>query len=158
MHLQDKIQSDLKETFKTGDELKRSVLRMLVSAIHNKQIEKRTREKTGRDVELTEEELLGVISSEAKKRKDASEQFEKGGRPELAAKEKSELGMLMAYLPAQMSEEELRTKVKEAIAKSGAKSEKDFGKVMAALMPETKGRAEGGAVSKIVKEEMAKLE
>ncbi|OGD35793.1 hypothetical protein A2W39_03390 [Candidatus Azambacteria bacterium RIFCSPHIGHO2_01_46_10] len=152
-----KIQSDLKETFKTGDELKRSVLRMLISAIYNKQIEKRTREKTGRDVELTEEELLGVISSEAKKRKDASEQFEKGGRPELAAKEKSELDMLMAYLPAQMSEEELRAKVKEAIAKSGAKSEKDFGKVMAALMRETKGRAEGGAVSKIVKEEMAKL-
>jgi len=63
-----KIQSDLKETFKTGDELKRSVLRMLISAIYNKQIEKRTREKTGRDVELTEEELLGVISSEVKKK------------------------------------------------------------------------------------------
>lgn len=153
MHLQEKIQADLKETFKTGDELPRSVLRMLIAAIHNKEIERRGKGQTER---LSEEELLGVISSEAKKRKDAIEQFEKGNRPELAAKEKSELEMLTKYLPKQLSEEELREKVKEAIAKSGAKGEKEFGKVMALLMSEVKGKTEGSVVSRIVKEELIK--
>lgn len=153
MILLEKIQADLKETFKTGDELMRSVLRMLLAAIHNKQIERRGK---GRAEQLSQEDLLGVVLSEAKKRKDAIEQFEKGGRSELAAKEKSELEMLMNYLPKQLSEEELREKVKEAIVTSGARGEKEFGKVMAALMGQVKGKADASAASRIVKEELIK--
>lgn len=151
----EKIQADIKETFKTGDELRRSVLRMLVAAIQNKTIEKRA--KSGQISELTPEEAIGVIFGEAKKRKDAAEQFEKGGRPELAVKEMSELEILAAYLPAQLSEEEIREKVKTAIVKTGAKSEKDFGGVMSVLMGEVKGKAEGSIVSRIVKEELGNI-
>jgi len=156
--LQDKINSDFKKAFMEQSELTVSVLRMLNSAIHNKEIEKRTKlSKTEQDVKklqelskLTEEEVAEAISSEAKKRKDAIEEFKNGGRNDLADKETKELEILKKYLPEQMSEDAIKEIVKKAISEIGAAGPKDTGKVMAAIMPQLKGKAEGGIVSKIV--------
>ena len=159
MSLKERIQGDLEEAQLKRDEVLISTLRMLLSAIHNKEIEKRTKFSKSEPVEkleelskLTDEEILEVISSEIKKRKEAIPAYEKGGREELAKKEKQELEILQRYLPEQVSEEEIQKLVKEAIDKVGAKEQKDMGKVMAELMPKVKGKADGGLVSKIVKE------
>ena len=158
--LQEKINSELKKAFMGKEELTVSVLRMLNSAIHNKEIEKRTKlSKQEKDIEklkessqLTEEEVIEVISSEAKKRKDAIIEFAKGGRQDLADKETKELEILKKYLPEQMGEEQIREEAKKVIEEMNAAGLKDTGKVMSALMPKLKGKAEGGVVSKIVNE------
>jgi len=152
MILKEKIQDDLQEALKGKEKLKTSVLRLLLAAILNKEKEKRFRLKRGEDTPLTDEEIIDVISSEIKKRKEAAELYVGGGRSELADKEKKEIGILQGYLPEQMPEEELKKIVKEAIAKTGAKEQKDMGKVMAELMPRVKGRADNSLISKIVKE------
>jgi len=141
------IQDDLKQAMKAGDSLKTGALRMLLAALTNKEKEK--------GEELADEQIQQVIATEAKKRKEAAEAFEKGGKSEMAEQEKKELEILQAYLPEQMGEEEIRKLVKEAIAKTGASSPQDMGKVMAALMPQTKGKADGALVSQIVKEQLA---
>jgi len=141
------IQDDLKQAMKAGDSLKTGALRMLLAALTNKEKEK--------GEELADEQIQQVIATEAKKRKEAAEAFEKGGKREMAEQEKRELEILQAYLPEQMGEEEIRKLVKEAIAKTGASSPQDMGKVMAALMPQTKGKADGALVSQIVKEQLA---
>ena len=158
--LQEKINQDLKKAFMGKEELTVSVLRMLNSAIHNKEIEKRTKcSKTEKDIKkleelskLTEEEVLEVVSSEAKKRRDSIVEFEKGGRQDLADKETKELEILKKYLPEQMGEEQIREEVKKVIEEMNTAGPKDMGKVMSALMPKLKGKAEGGIVSKIVNE------
>jgi len=104
---------------------------------------------------LTEEEILEVISSEAKKRKDAIDEFRKGGRDDLVEKEKRELEILKKYLPEQMNEEQIKKEAKKAIEEVGASGPQEMGKVMGVLMPKLKGRAEGGMVSKIVQELLA---
>ncbi|OIP78475.1 MAG: aspartyl-tRNA amidotransferase [Candidatus Portnoybacteria bacterium CG09_land_8_20_14_0_10_44_13] len=106
--------------------------------------------------QLTEEEIIGVVSSEAKKRKDAASEFESGGRPELAEKELKEAELLKKYLPEQMLEDEIRELVVEAVKKVGATSPQEMGKVMGALMPQLKGKADGAVVQKIVQEELKK--
>lgn len=164
LSLYDQLNDDYKTAFKTREELKTSVLRMLLAAIKNKEFEKRTKlSKTEKDVaklekdsQLNDDEVLAVIAAEAKRRKDSIEQYEKGGRPELAKKEKEESEILQAYLPEQMGKDEIRKLVKDAIAKSGATSAQDTGKVMKELMPQVKGKADGGLVNKIVKEELEK--
>jgi len=98
---------------------------------------------------------MEVIAREAKKRKESITMFQQGNRPELANKETKELEILQTYLPAQMNEEEINTLVKEAISQTGASSIQDMGKVMGALMPKVKGKADGGVVSKMVKEELS---
>ena len=145
MSLKDKIQEDIKVSLKAGDQVRSLTLRMLLSAMVNK-------EKEGKKV--TEEQFLDVVSSEAKKRREAREAFLKGERPELAEKEEAELKVLLLYLPEQLTEEEIRALVKEAVQKTGAKSVKDMGKVMGELAPQTKGKADGALVSKIVKESL----
>jgi uncharacterized protein YqeY len=159
MSLKEKIQADLKENLKKDDKVLISVLRLLSSAIHNKEIEKRTKlaktepqEKLEELSKLTDEEVLEVISSETKKRKEAILEFKKGNREDLVKKEKAELEILEKYLPEQSSEEEIKKLAKEAIEKVGAKEQKDIGKVMAELMPKVKGKADGSLVSKIVKD------
>ncbi len=152
MSLKEAIQRDLQEALKAREELKTSVLRLVSSAILNKEKDKRYKSKAGKDVLLTDEEVLEVILSEAKKRKEAIELYERGGRPELARKEKSELEILGKYLPEQISEEDLKKLVKGVVEKTGAKDIKDMGKVMGVLMPQLKGRADGNIVSKIIKE------
>lgn len=158
--LQEKINQDLKKALMEKEELVVSVLRMLNSAIHNKEIEKRTKlSKAEKDIKkleegskLTEEEALEAAASEAKKRKEAIIEFGKGGRQDLVDKETKELEIIKKYLPEQMSEEEIKEEVKKVIREVGAASPKDAGKVMAVIMPKLKGKVEGGVVSKIVNE------
>jgi len=144
----EKLKEDMKTALKAGDAATRSLIGMVLSAIKNREIEKKS--------ELNDEEVVAVIASEVKKRKDSIAQFEKGGRPELAAVEQKEIDTLMAYLPAQLSDDVVRDVVKSAIAETGATSAKDMGKVIAAVMAKIKGQAEGGKVSQMVKEELPK--
>lgn len=144
-----KLQEELKAAMLARDEVKKSTLRMLISAIGYYEIQ-----KGGAGYTATEEDVMAVIQKEAKQRKDAITQYNDGGRPELAEKEEEELKLLQAYLPSQMSEEEIRPLVQEAIKLSGATSLQDIGKVMGVLMPKVKGKADGNLVNKIVKESL----
>jgi uncharacterized protein YqeY len=140
------------------------VLRGINAAIKNKEIEKRTKlSKEEKDVskleklsKLTEEEILGVIQSEAKKRKDAIVEFAKGNRQDLVDKETKELEIIKKYLPEEMGEDELRKEAEKTIAEVGASGPQDTGKVMSALMEKVKGRAEGSLASRIVGELLKK--
>jgi uncharacterized protein YqeY len=141
------IQSDLKEAQLARDEVKTSTLRMLISEIKNTEIAKGVEE-------LSEEDLMSVIVREAKKRKEAAVGFRQGGREESAQKEESELNVLQAYLPTQLSDEELTKMVEEAIKELGASSITDMGKVIGVVMGKAKGQADGGTVSAIVKSKL----
>jgi len=162
--LKDKLQGDMMDALKSGNSQKRTLLGMVLTAIKNREFEKRTKlSKTEKDIakleeqsKLNDEEIVEVISSEIKKRKDAIEQYEKGGRPDLAEQEKKEAEMLMTYMPEQMSEEDVRAEVKKAINETGAKDMKEMGKVIGAVMAKVKGKADGQTVSRIVKEELSK--
>lgn len=164
MALLDQLKEDQKTALKAGDSSKRTLIGMVMTAIRNKEIEKRTKlsktesdpAKLDADSKLTEPEIIDVIASEVKRRRDSVAEYEKGGRPELAEGEQKEIDMLMPYLPAQMSDDEIRAIVKEAIAKTGASSPADLGKVMGTVSPQTKGKADGGKVSQMVKEELSK--
>ena len=144
------LQNELKQSMlaKTAD--KTSVLRMLISAISYFEIN-----KGGAGYEATEEDVMNVINSEAKKRRDSIEQYNNANRPELAEKEQAELMLLQAYLPEQMSEDAVRKLVQNAVSQTGATSQADMGKVMGALMPQVKGKADGGLVSRLVKEALS---
>ena len=135
----------MKEGMRAGDSERVSVVRLLRSTIKNKEIDK------GKGQKLTEEEVLQVIASAVKQRKESIELFEKGGRQDLADKEKKEMAILQSYLPQPISDEELRAKVKEAIAQSGANDVKQMGKVMKILVPQLVGRAEGDSISRMVR-------
>lgn len=150
--LKQKVQKDLNEALKKGDEISRSTLRMLLAVILNREKEKKYKEKIDGEAKLTDEEIIEVVVSEAKKRKEAILEFAKGKREDLVKKEKAELEILENYLPEQISEEEIRKLAKEAIGETGAKEIKDIGKVMAVLMPKIKGRSDGSLASKIVKD------
>ncbi len=162
MSLKAKFYQDLNEAVKKKEEVESLVLRSLLAAILNKEKEKRykiaklepeTEEKEcAPKSQLTDEEVIEVIFSEVKKRKEAILEFEKGKREDLVEKEKKELEILERYLPKQLSEEEIKKLAKETIVKIGAKELKDIGKVITQLMPKVKGKADGGLVSKIVRE------
>lgn len=160
--LKEKIKNDLIQALKEKKEIEISTLRLLSAAIFNKEKEKRYKiskekpeasgEELERESQLTDEEVIEVISSEVKKRREAILQFEKGKREDLLEKEKKEIEILERYLPEQLSEEEIKKLAKEIIKKVDAKKPKDIGKVMGELMPKVKGKAEGSLVNKIVKE------
>ncbi len=150
MNLIEKIQTEFKDSFKSKNKIRLGVFKMLQAEIKNAEIAKRT--KFGKEISLNDEEILAVISREIKKRKDAAEMYEKGGRGELAEKEKKETEILAVYLPEQLPEKEIRCLAEKAIKLSGAVSQKEIGKVMAILMPQIKGRAEGALINKIIKE------
>lgn len=156
--LEEEIQSQMVHAAKSGDARRLSLLRMLSSAIHNGEIAKRTKlAQSGKPREpLTEEEILDVVMTEAKKRKEAIALYEKGGRQDLAEKEKEELSLLEKFLPPQFSEAEIKEKITAAIRSTGASSKVDLGKVMAALREELKGRADLSQVSKLVGEALEK--
>jgi uncharacterized protein len=147
--LKQKLKEELKQSMLARTELKTSVLRMLLSAINYYEIQ-----KGGAGYEATDEDVLTVIQKEAKQRRDSIEEYKKAQRPELADKEIKELEMLQTYLPQQMSEEEIKVLVEDAVKQTGAKSITDMGKVMGVLMPKVKGKADGGLVSKIVHENL----
>jgi hypothetical protein len=143
MGLRETIESDTKEALKSGAKDKVSTLRMLSAALKNKQIDRRR--------PLTEEEVVETVRTLIKQRRDSVEQFAKGGRQDLVDKEAAEIVVLEAYLPAQLSQEELLAMVREAVAQTGAQGAKDMGKVMKALVPMVGGRADGKLVSELVK-------
>ena len=158
--LKEKIQSDIKDALKSGDKEKRLVLSILMAAIKNKELNKRgqlsktTINTSQLDIQsqLNDEEVLEAISSEVKKRKESIEQFTAGNRPELAAKEKSEMAILSIYLPEQMSENDIKQEAVNAIKELGATTVKDMGKVVGRVMSKFKNKVDGGLVSKIIKE------
>jgi uncharacterized protein YqeY len=145
--LKKKLQEELKQSMLARTELKTSVLRMLLSALNYYEIQ-----KGGAGYEATDEDVLTIIQKEAKQRRDSIEEFKKANRMELVDKETKELEMLQAYLPQQMSEDEIKSLVKDTVNQTGAKTITDMGKVMGALMQKVKGKADGGLVSKIVRE------
>ena len=158
--LKQQLQKEMTEALKAGNQLKRLVLGSLITAVKNKELAKRGQVgKTTNDTKeleeksrLTEQEVLETIASEVKKRKDSIDQFQKGGRNDLAEKEKAEAEILSAYLPEQLSEEDVRHQIQVIIEELGATSQKEMGKVIGAAMGKLKGRADGGLVSKITKE------
>ncbi|HBU10402.1 MAG: hypothetical protein UR95_C0006G0150 [Parcubacteria group bacterium GW2011_GWC1_36_108] len=151
MSLKEKIISDLKDAMKSGDSVRRDTLRLLDSAVKNLEIEKKKRE-TG----LDDAEVLEVISRAVKQRQDSIRQFEDGGRPDLAEKEKIELEIIMPYLPAQLSEEAITAIVSEVIAQTKAAGVGDLGKVMGQAMSKMKGEADGNVVREIAKQLLEK--
>ena len=157
--LKERIKTDLQEAVKSKEETAVLTLRGVLDAGLDKEKEKRYKcsqqgEEDLENVSLNEEEIISVLSSEAKKRKEAVEGYERGGREELAEKERKELEILQKYLPEQMSEEDLDQLIEKAIEKTGASGIKDMGKVMAEIMPEIKGQADGKAVSEKVKSKL----
>ncbi len=146
MTLLDRFSEDLKESLKSRNSIKTSVIRLLKSSIKYREIEKKA--------PLSDDEIIEVIMSGIKQRRESVEQFSKGGRTDLVQKESNEIEIMQAYLPQPLTEEELVDEVKSVIKEVGATSAKDMGKVMKALMPRIKGRAEGTKVSSIVKELM----
>ena len=144
MTLKEKIITDMTAAMKAKDAARTSTLRMLKAAIVNRQIEK--------GGELDEEELMKLLRSQVKQRRDSVEQYEKGGRQELADKELAEIAVIEGYLPQAASQEEIDKAVAEAIAETGASSMKEMGAVMKAVMPRFTGKnADGRAVSEAVK-------
>ena len=137
----------MKQAMKNKEKDKLVVIRMIKAAIQNERI------KLGRD--LSEEDEFSVLSREVKQRKDSLHEFEKAGREDLVDKIRAELKHVEIYMPEQLSEEELAEIVKQTIAETGASSKKEMGKVMAALMPKVKGKADGSLVNKLVQQHLS---
>ena len=144
MSLAEQIEKDVIVAMKAKDAVKVSTLRMLKSALGNYLIQVK-KDKAG------DPEVLGIITKQAKQRRESVESFEKAGRKDLADKEKAELAILEAYLPKQMTDDELRAAVQNAIASSGAQSPADMGKLMKVLMLAIQGKADGKRVQEAVK-------
>jgi uncharacterized protein YqeY len=150
MTLQERIDSDLKDAMRAKDAPKLGVLRMLKSALKYSAIE-----KAGAETQLDDAEAAQVIRKQVKQRQDSIESFEKGGRPELAAKEKDELAILQGYLPQGLSADELAKIVRETIGELGATSRAQMGAVMKALQSKVAGRADGKTLSQEVQRQLA---
>ncbi len=149
MTLQQRVDSDLKEAMRAKEATKLGVLRMLKSALKYAAIA-----KSDAEAELSEAEAVQVIRKQAKQRQDSIESFEKGGRAELADKEKEELAILNSYLPQGMSPDELAKVVRETIAEVGATSKAQMGAIMKALQPKVGGRADGKMLSAEVQKQL----
>jgi uncharacterized protein YqeY len=148
--LKDRLRTDLTTAMKTRDEVRSSTLRMVLTAITNAEVagkEQRT---------LTDDDIVGVLSTEAKKRREAATAFEEGGRAEMAAKEKAEAAVIADYLPEQLTAEEIAGIVAAAVEQVGASGEgmKAMGRVMGVVQPQVKGRADGGAVAAEVRRQL----
>jgi uncharacterized protein YqeY len=148
MTLKERINEDLKAAMKAGDKIRLEAIRAIKKDI----IEKETAEKRAQRGELTPEEELEVLTAMVKRRRDSIEQFKQAGRTDLVDEETKQLAVIEQYLPAQLSEEEVKDVLKKIISQVGAVSAKDLGKVMGAAMKELKGKADGSMVQKIAKE------
>ena len=144
MTLKEQLTEDLKDAMRQGDALRRTTIRFVLSAIHNDEIAKQT--------DLDEAGVIQVLTKQAQQRRDSIESFQDADRPDLIDKEQSELDIISAYLPEQMSEGEVKALVQQALADSGATGPQDMGKVMKELMPKTRGKADGKIVSSLVNE------
>ncbi len=145
MGLKEVLQSDLTAAIRARDELQSGTIRMVLTAITNEEVSG----KTART--LTEPEIITVLSREAKKRREAAEAFGEGGRSDRAEREKLEGEFIVTYLPAQLSEEEIKNLIQEAITESGAAGPVGMGQVMKIVSPKIAGKADGGTVSSLVK-------
>lgn len=148
--LKDRLRKDLTAAMYTRDELRASTIRMVLTAITNAEV-------AGKEArELSDEDVIGVLSAEAKKRREAATAFAEGGRAEMAEKERAEAAVLADYLPAQLSEAEIVDLVTAAVEQTGAAGEgmRAMGKVMGALTPQTKGRADGAVVAAEVRRQL----
>jgi uncharacterized protein len=148
--LRERLQADTTAAMRSGDALRRDVLRMAQNAMYN--IEK------AKKVTLSEDEVLGVLTREVKTRRESVEAFRAGGREDLAAKEEAEIAILQGYLPDALTEAEIGALVEEAVTATGASSARDLGKVMGWLSPKTRGRADGKVVSGLVAQALARAD
>ena len=149
MGLKEKLQNDLTEAIRGRDELTSGTIRMVLTAITNEEV-------SGKEARtLKDDEIITVLSREAKKRREASEAFEAAGRADKAATEKAEGEVIAKYLPAQLSEDEIKSLITQAISSTGAAGPADMGKVMGILKPQVAGKADGGTVSALVKSALA---
>ncbi len=146
MSLLQRIDDDLKTALKSGDKIAVSTLRFIKSVLKNREI--------GKGAPLTDEDVIDVLTTLVKQRRESIEGFRRGGRADLVEKEERELAIIKSYLPEELSEEELSRLIKETIEETGAVSVREMGKVMKALMPKVKGRADGRKVSEMVKAEL----
>ena len=144
MSLKEKLRSNMKEAMKSKDSVKLGTVRSVISAVKNQEIDLKK--------ELSEEEILTIVSREVKKRKEAAVLYEKGNRPELKDKEIQEMKILQTYLPEQVSEKDLRRRIQEVIDETGAEGMKDFGKIMKTLVPEFKGKADNSLIKELANE------
>ena len=147
MGLQESISAQLLEAMKSRDQVRTGTLRLLISAFRNKEIERKKA--------LTETEALEVVQAEAKRRKEAIEEYTKANRADLAAKEEAEFNVLQGYLPQQLTEAELQQLVDKTIESLGAKTAQEMGRVMGALMPQIKGRADGKLAQQLVQKKLS---
>lgn len=148
--LHEQIESDLKAALKSGEKERAGVLRFLIAAMKNHQIELKNKDKEY----LSDEETAAVVRRQVKQRKDSIVEYQKGARADLAEKEKEELGILEKYLPAQIDEEKIREVVKAKMSELDVSDKAGFGKLMGAVMQKLKGEADGDAVKKVVEEEL----
>ncbi len=147
MSLLDRLNDDLKQAMRNKEKDKLSVIRMIKASLQNEAI------KLG--AELSEEQELTILSREVKQRKDSLHEFEKAGREDLVEKIRTELGFVELYMPEQLSEAEVLKIVEETVAETGAKTKADMGKVMAAIMPKVKGKADGVLINKFVQQHLS---
>ena len=147
MSLLTTMNEDIKTAMKAKDKTTLSVLRMIKSSLQNEQIKKGT--------ELSEEDELAVLSREMKQRRDSLTEFKKANRQDLVDSLENEIAIVADYMPKQLTEEELQSVVQEVIASVNATSAKDFGKVMGAVMPKVKGKADGNDINRIVKQQLS---
>ena len=144
MHPKEQIQADLKEAMRAGDARRREALRLLMAAFKQVEVDRRQ--------VLSEDDALSILSSEAKKRREAIAEMSGAGRTELAAQEQYELDLIESYLPRQLDRAELEPIVREAIAEVGATTPKDMGQVMKVVMARVRGQADGKLVNSIVRD------
>lgn len=142
--LKQRIQDDMKSAMKGGDKRKLGVIRLIMAAIKQREVDER--------IELDDDQVLAVLDKMVKQRRDSIEQYAKAGRDELAEQEQFEIEVLQEYLPEALSEEEITDLIKQAMADTGAESMRDMGKVMGILKPKLQGRADMGAVSAKIKQ------
>ncbi len=150
MSLRDRIQTDVTAAMRSGDSLRRDVLRMAQNAVYS--VEKRERR------EPSDDDVATILSREVKTRRESIDAFRKGGREDLAAKEESEIAILSEYLPEQLDDAVIGALVDEAVAATGASSARDMGKVMGWLSPRTRGRADGKRVAELVAQALARAD
>jgi len=144
MNLKDRLSNDLKQAIRQGDERRKSTIRLVRAAITNAEIE--------RGKELGDEEVLAIIASQVKQRRESVTEFARGGRQDLVDQEEEELRILLGYLPAQMSRQEIEVAARQVIAEVGATGLAQMGEVMRRLMPQVKGKADGSLVNQVVRE------
>ena len=150
MTLRERLQDDTTAAMRSGDALRRDVLRMVQNSIYLAEKSKR--------ITMSDDDVIGVLTREVKTRRESVDAFRKGGREDLAAKEEAEIAILSEYLPQALSEDEIEGLVREAIETTGASSARDMGKVMGWLSPRTRGRADGKVVSGLVAQALAQAD